>query len=79
MNVRFRLPILVTAVALMALACAPDEVNKPAFTGDISAGNPPAEAAEATSISGDAPDETPLTAEQESQLQAALEVNTEGC
>ena len=79
MNVRFRLPILVTAVALMALACAPDEVNKPAFTGDISAGNPPAEESEAAAVSGDAPDETPLSAEQESQLQAALEVNAEGC
>ena len=79
MNVRFRLPILVTAVALMALACAPDEVSKPAFTGDIASGNPPAEEVAATTISGDAPDATPLSAEQQAQLTAALQANTEGC
>ena len=76
---RFRLPILVTAVALLALACAPDEVNHAAFTGDIASGNPPAEERDAAQVSGDAPDATPLTAAQESQLSQTLEANGEGC
>ena len=41
-NARLRLPVLIGVVAIVALACAPED-NQPAFTGDISKGNPPAE------------------------------------
>lgn len=78
MNARLRLPILIGVVALVALACSPED-NQPAFTGDISKGNPPAEEAAAATASGEAPEPVDLTDVESSQLQAALEQTEPGC
>ena len=78
MNARLRLPILIGVVALVALACSPED-NQPAFTGDISKGNPPAEEAASATASGEAPEPVDLTDVESSQLQAALEQTEPGC
>ncbi len=78
-NARLRLPVVVTAVALLALACASDDDVLPAFSGDIAAGNPVTAEAEAPTISGEAPDPTPLDDEGETELQAALATSPTGC
>jgi hypothetical protein len=77
-NARLRLPILIGVVALVALACAPEE-NQPAFTGDISKGNPPAAEAAAATANGDAPEPVDLTDVESDQLQTALEQTPTGC
>lgn len=78
MNARLRLPILIGAVALVALACAPED-NQPAFTGDISKGNPTAEEAATATASGEAPEPVDLTDAESDQLQGALEQTPTGC
>src|SRR6056297_2747445 len=78
-NARLRLPVVVIAIALLALACAEQEGVLPAFSGDIQAGNPPAAEAEAPTVTGEAPDPTPLDDEGETELQAALATSPTGC
>ncbi len=78
MNARLRLPVLIGVVAIVALACAPED-NQPAFTGDISKGNPPAEEAAASTADGTAPDPVDLTDVQSDELQAALDQTPPGC
>ncbi len=78
MNARLRLPVLIGVVALVAMACAA-ETHQPAFTGDISKGNPAAEEADAPKVSGDAPEPVDLTAAETAQLQAALASSPTGC
>ncbi len=78
MNARLRLPVVVTAVALLALACASDEDNVlPAFSGDIAAGNPVSGRGRGRP-SGDAPDPTPLDDAGQTELNAALETSPDG-
>ncbi|MEI2697230.1 MAG: transglycosylase family protein [Microthrixaceae bacterium] len=77
-NARLRLPVLIGVVALVAMACAA-ETHQPAFTGDISKGNPAAEEADAPKVSGDAPEPVDLTAAETAQLQAALASSPTGC
>jgi hypothetical protein len=72
------LPVLIGVVALVALACTPED-NKPAFTGDISKGNPTAEEAAAATVSGDAPEPVDLTDVESGELQTALEQTPTGC
>jgi len=77
-NARLRVPVLIGAVALLALACAPED-NQPAFTGDISRGNPAVEEAVATTATGEAPEPVDLTDEESSRLQTVLEQSPAGC
>ncbi len=78
MNARLRLPVLIGVVALVALACSPED-NQPAFTGDISKGNPPAAEAASVTASGAAPEPVDLTDEESDQLQTSLEESPTGC
>ena len=79
MIARLRFPVLIGAVAILSLACAAPEETRPAFTGDNSKANPTAEAEESASVSGDAPEPTPLTAAQQAELTSALDQTPEGC
>jgi hypothetical protein len=76
---RLRFPLLVGAVALLALACAAEEETRPAFTGDISNANPAHETTEPVTATGDAPEESPLDEAASAQLDEALGANAEGC
>jgi hypothetical protein len=73
------LPLLVAATALVAFACSTPETTKPAFTGDIAKGNPPAEEAAVSTASGDAPEPIELDDAAEAELQTALEQTPAGC
>jgi len=76
---RLRFPLLLVAVALVALACSEEDASRAAFTGDIAAGNPVTEAEELLDVSGDAPEATTLDPVAEAELQAALETSPTGC
>lgn len=78
MNARLRLPVLIGVVALLAVACSPED-NQPAFTGDIEKGNPSAEEAAAASATGEPPEPVDLTDDESAQLQTALEQTPPGC
>jgi len=78
-NARLRLPLLLAVTALVALACSTPETNKPAFTGDIAKGNPPAAEVAPNSASGDAPSAVELNPADEAELQSALESTPTGC
>ena len=78
MIARFRLPALLTAVALLGLACAETEPDPVAFSGDLTAGNPSSEE-EAEAASGEAPEARELTGPESDQLNAALESSPAGC
>ncbi len=78
MNSRFRLPVLLCAVLLVAASCKVQEPPKPAFTGDISKGNPAASEASSTA-KGTAPDPVPLDPAQSDLLQADLDRSEPGC
>ena len=78
MNSRFRLPVLLCAVLLVAASCKVQEPPKPAFTGDISKGNPAASEASSTA-KGTAPDPVPLDPAQSDLLQADLNRSEPGC
>jgi len=77
-NSRFRLPVLLCAVLLVAASCKVQEPPKPAFTGDISKGNPAAAEA-AAAAKGEAPDPVPLDPAQSDLLQADLDRSEPGC
>lgn len=79
MIVRLRLPVLLTAVAVIALACAQSEPPTPLFTGDLSAGNPTAEQEAEGDASAVAPEPRELTGPESQQLDAALEGSPAGC
>ncbi len=79
MIARLRLPILVMSIALAATACAKAEPPKPAFTGDISKGNPSAAAEASAQASGEAPEAVTLDAASMARLQQELSVSGEGC
>lgn len=79
MIARLRMPLLALSIALVAASCSDAQPNKPAFTGDISVANPPVEETSAPKVSGDAPDPTPLTADEEAALAAELAQSPEGC
>ncbi|MHB1139336.1 MAG: hypothetical protein ACYC2O_10305 [Microthrixaceae bacterium] len=79
MTARLRVPLLVTAIALVAFACSTPEATKPAFTGDIAKGNPPVEEEAAATATGDAPEPIELDAAAEAELQGALEQTAPGC
>ncbi len=79
MNVRLRLPVLIGAVALLVVACTSQDLPQPAFTGDISKGNPTAEETAAAMAVGDAPDAQPLISDQQAQLDSALDQSPTGC
>ncbi len=76
---RLRMPILVMSIALAAMACAKVEPPKPAFTGDISKGNPTAESEAAPQVSGEAPEPVALDAAAMSRLQDELGQSGAGC
>jgi len=75
---RFRLPVLLCAVLLVAASCKVQEPPKPAFSGNIASGSPTTVAAESTA-KGEAPDATPLSPAQSDLLQADLEKSEPGC
>ncbi len=79
MIARLRFPLLLVAVALVALACADEDASRAAFTGDIAAGNPVDEAEELIDVSGDAPEPTTLDPAAQAELQGALESSPTGC
>ncbi len=79
MIARFRLPALLTAVAMVALACAESEAKPVAFSGEIGAGNPAVEEQDEGSATADAPEPQELTGPQTDRLNAALEVSEPGC
>ncbi len=79
MIARFRLPALLTAIALLALSCAETEPDPVAFSGDVAAGNPVAEQEAEGDASADAPEPKEMTGAQSDQLDAALEASPEGC
>lgn len=79
MNARLRFPVLIAAVAVLALSCSSEDTSRAAFTGDIASGNPPAAEGPANDASGDAPEPTPLDPAAEAELQAALEQSPTGC
>ena len=75
---RLRRPLLLCAVLLVVPACKVQEPPKPAFSGNIAKGNPPA-AAEAAAGKGAAPEASALSDQQSGELQAALDKNGAGC
>lgn len=79
MIARLRFPVLLVAVALVALACADEDAPRAAFTGDIAAGNPAEPTPEPREVSGEAPEEAPLDPGAAAQLQAALAATGPGC
>ena len=78
MNSRFRLPVLLCAVLLVAASCKVQEPPKPAFTGNIASGSPTTAAAESTA-KGTAPDATTISPAQSDLLQADLDKSEPGC
>jgi len=78
-NARLRLPLLLVVTALVAFGCSKQEVAKPAFTGDIAKGNPPAAQVPLSSASGDAPEPIGLDPQGDAELQASLEQTPPGC
>lgn len=76
---RLRLPILVMSIALAASACAKTEPPRPAFTGDISKGNPTVESEASPQVSGEAPEPKPLDDASMAKLQNELNQSGEGC
>lgn len=79
MNASLRLPTLLVLTALVAFGCSTQEAAKPAFTGDIAKGNPPAAEVPLSSASGDAPEPIGLDPEGDAELQASLEQTPPGC
>lgn len=79
MIARLRLPAMLAAVALVALACAEAETPSAQISGDISAGNPTVEQEDEGTAAADPPDERALTGVESQQLDAALEGSPEGC
>ena len=78
MNSRFRLPVLLCAVLLVAASCKVQEPPKPAFTGNIAKGSPTTVAPNSTA-KGTAPDPVPLDNAQSDLLQADLNKSEPGC
>lgn len=74
-----RLPALFVAIALVAMACAEAEPQTPAFSGDLSKGNPTAGEEVANEASGEAPEATQLSEVQSDQLDAAVQQSPAGC
>lgn len=79
MIARLRFPVLLAAVALVAMSCAESEPDPVAFSGDLAAGNPAEEEAEEGDASGEAPDPKNPSAEHTAELNAALAATPEGC
>ncbi len=79
MTVRSRLLALVCSLALAAAACAKADPPKPEFSGDISKGNPTAEEVASVEPSEEAPEPTPLTADEQARLSAELAAIPAGC
>lgn len=79
MTVRSRLLALVCSLALAAAACAKADPPKPEFSGDISKGNPTAEEVSSVEPSEEAPEPTPLTADEQARLDAELAAIPAGC
>jgi hypothetical protein len=77
-NARLRLPVLIGVIAVLAVACSPEE-NQPAFSGDIGKGNPSGSESAAPTAAGDAPEPVDLTTEESAQLATALEQTPSGC
>ncbi|HTO01742.1 MAG TPA: hypothetical protein VL068_13815 [Microthrixaceae bacterium] len=73
------MPILLMSIVVVALACAKAEAPKPAFTGDISKGNPTVEAPASSKASGTAPEPVELDAASMARLQTELGQSGEGC
>jgi hypothetical protein len=69
----------VVAVALAAAACTQTEPPRPAFSGDLSKGNPTGEEAAAVDAPVDPPDPTPLTPQEQARLDAELGAVEPGC
>lgn len=79
MTARLRLFAVLCTVALATVACAKPEPPKPAVSGDLSKGNPPAAENAAAEISADAPTPEPLTPERQARLDAELAQIPAGC
>ncbi len=79
MIARIRIPVLLTAVAVIALSCAETDQPPVAFSGDLTAGNPTSEAAAEGDATADVPDAQELNAAQSDRLDAALETSPQGC
>lgn len=79
MTVRLRNVALVVAVALGAAACAKTDPPRPAFSGDLSKGNPAAAEAAAVDAPTDPPDPTPLTPDEQARLDVELGAVQPGC
>ena len=79
MIARFRLPALLTVVAVLGIACAETDPDPIAFSGDLTAGNPTAEEAEEGSGATEAPSARDLTDAESAELNAALGATPEGC
>lgn len=76
---RLRIPALITAIALVAIACAEPEAPPTAFSGDLTAGNPGTAVTQPPEISGAAPKAAELSDEQTARLNGALEESPRGC
>jgi hypothetical protein len=76
---RFRRVAVLTIVALGAAACAPQDPPRPAFSGDISKGNPTESEVAGVEPPTEAPPPTPLTPEQAARLQVELSQVPPGC
>lgn len=79
MTARLRHVALLTVVALAAVACAQQEPPRVAFSGDLSRGNPSRSEPAAPDVLTEAPEPTPLTAEQQARLDAELARVPAGC
>jgi hypothetical protein len=75
---RLRIPALLTAVALLAVACAEAEPPPVAFSGELAKGNPTTEE-EVAEADATAPEPSELGDLQTADLQAAVESTPEGC
>lgn len=79
MIARLRIPALLSAIVLVAGACAQPEEPNSALSGDLAAGNPTAPTTEAPDVSGEPPTPAPPTDAQSDELQAALAASPPGC
>jgi hypothetical protein len=76
---RSRLLAIACVLVLAAAACAKADPPKPQFSGDISKGNPTEAEVASVEPALEAPDPTPLTAEQQQRLDFELSQVPEGC